>query len=150
VGHTYALRLRARDAAGNWSPWVETAPFTPELWQDTSPTLARAGGWTRYRLASLSGGTSLYSRNAGASVTRTFHGRAVALVASKGPKKGKARIYVDGSLAGTVDLYRSVARYRVLVFTRAWATAGAHTVRVVVVGTPARPRVDVDTFVVVP
>ncbi len=149
-GHTYALRLRARDAAGNWSPWVESAAFAPVLSQDTSPTLAGTDAWTRYDQSSMSGGTSLYSRTRGAWVERPFTGRAIALVGSKSPRRGKAEVYIDGALAATVDFYRSSAAHRQIVFTRSWATDGPHTFRVVVLGTADRPRVDVDAFVIVP
>ena len=148
--HTYALRLRARDAAGNWSPWVESTPFAPVLSQDTSPTLARSGGWTRYRRSWMSGGTSLYSRTRGKWVERSFTGRAIALVGSKSPGRGKAKVYIDGVLAATVDFRRSSAAHRQVVFTRSWATARPHTLKVVVLGTSGRPRVDVDAFVIVP
>ena len=83
-------------------------------------------------------------------VARSFTGHAIALVGSKGPGRGKARVYVDGVLAKTVDFYRSTAVHRQVVFTRSWATAGPHTLKVVVLGTTGRPRVDVDAFVVVP
>ncbi len=148
-GHTYALRLRARDAAGNWSPWVESAAFAPVLSQDTSPTLARSGGWTRYARSWMSGGTSLYSRTRGKWVERSFTGRAIALVGSKSPRRGKAKVYVDGVLAATVDFRRSTAAHRRIVFTRSWATARPHSIRVVVLGTSGRPRVDIDAFVIV-
>jgi subtilisin len=150
IGHTYALRLRARDAAGNWSPWVESGPLAPVLSQDTSPTLAGSSGWTRYDQSSMSGGTSLYSRTRGAWLERSFTGRAIALVGSKSPKRGQAEVYIDGALATTVDFHRSSAAHRQIVFTRSWATDGPHTVRVVVLGTADRPRVDVDAFVIVP
>ena len=150
TGHTYALRLRARDAAGNWSPWVESTPFAPVLSQDTSPTLARSGGWTRYYRSWMSGGTSLYSRTRGKWVQRSFTGRAIALVGSKSPGRGKAKVYIDGVLAATVDFRRSSAAHRQVVFTRSWATARPRTLKVVVLGTSGRPRVDVDAFVIVP
>ena len=149
-GHTYALRLRARDAAGNWSPWVESMAFAPVLSQDTSSTLERSGAWTPSYGSWLSGGTSLYSRTLGASITQSFTGRAIALVGTKSPRRGKARVYIDGALAATVDFRRSSAAYRQVVFARSWATAEPHTLSLVVLGTSGRPRVDVDAFVIVP
>lgn len=149
-GHTYALRVRARDAAGNWSPWTESRPLNPAVAQDTSGTLARSSGWTRYHLSKMSGGTSLHARKRGAWISRSFTGRAIALVAPKSAKRGKATIYIDGIDVGTVDLYRSSPLFRVVVFTRTWRTPGPHTIKVVVRGTAHRPRVDVDAFIVVP
>jgi hypothetical protein len=150
VGHTYALRLRARDAAGNWSPWVESGSFAPVLSQDASPTLVQSSGWTRYDGSSMSGGTSLYSRTRGAWVEHSFTGRALALVGSKSPLRGMAEVFIDGALVTTVDLYRSTAAHRQIVFTRSWATTRPHTLKLVVLGTSGRPRVDVDAFVIVP
>jgi hypothetical protein len=149
-GHTYSLRLRARDAAGNWSAWQESRVFEPAVSQDTSSTLIRRGRWARYSASNRSGGTSLYSRTAGAYLKRPFVGRAVAVVVSRGPNLGKADIYIDGNRTTTVDLYRSRPAHQSVIFTRTWTTAGAHSVSVLVRGTRGRPRVDVDAFVIVP
>jgi subtilisin family serine protease len=149
-GHTYALRLRARDAAGNWSLWQESQGFAPRLSQDTSSTLIRKGTWTRYSSASRSGGTSLSSRAKGASLKRKFTGRAVAVVVTRGSTKGRADIYIDGTRVTTVDTYRSSTAYQSVIFARNWTTPGAHSVSVVVLGTSGRPRVEVDAFVIVP
>ena len=149
-GHAYALHLRASDVAGNWSPWVESEAFAPVLSQDTSSTLAQTGPWTRYYGSWMSGGTSLYSRTQSSAITRSFTGRAIALVGSKSPGRGKAKVYIDGVLAATVDFRRSSAAHRQVVFTRSWATAQPRTLEVVVLGTSGRPRVDVDAFVIVP
>ena len=98
----------------------------------------------------MSGGTSYTSTRKGATYPRSFTGRSVALVAPMSKARGKARIYVDGVYVTTVDLYRSSARFRVLVFTRTWTTSRAHTLKVIVAGTKNRPRFDVDAFVIVP
>jgi hypothetical protein len=98
----------------------------------------------------MSGGSSLYSRTRDRWVTRSFTGRAIALVGSKSPKRGKVKVYIDGVLAKTVDFRRSTPAHRQVVFTRSWAKAGPHTLKVVVLGTSGRPRVDVDAFVIVP
>ena len=81
--------LRARDTAGNWSPWSEASPFAPVVVQDTSPTLSRSGGWTRYD-------RSWHVRRHVALRTHTGQvGRAcrslVAAIALVGPKSPEAR-----------------------------------------------------------
>ncbi len=149
-GHTYALRVRARDAAGNWSPWVEGGPFRPVISQDTSRTLVRSSGWTRYRLARMSGGTSLYATAHGASVTRRFTGRAIAFVTTRSARRGKVSVYIDGTHVTTVDTYRSSPLYRTVVYAKSWSSPGPHTLKLVVQGTKHRSRVDVDAFIVVP
>lgn len=73
---------------------------------------------------------------------------AIAVVGRRGPSSGKARVYVDGQLAATIDLYRSSLRTRTVVFSKSWTTVAPHTVRVVVLGTSGRPRVDIDGFAI--
>jgi subtilisin family serine protease len=149
LGHAYALRIRARDAAGNWSGWVESGTLSPGLSQDTSPSLVRSTGWARSRSTSMSGGTSLYATRRGVSMTRTFTGRAIALVAPKGPQRGRAYIYIDGVRVTRISLYRSTRLNRVIVYTRTWSNSGPHSLKVVHEGTKGRPRFDVDAFVIV-
>jgi len=67
-------------------------------------------------------------------------------VTTKGPTFGKARIYVDGVLVATIDLYAAPTHRQKLVWQRTWATVGTHTVRIYVIGTSGRPSVDIDGF----
>lgn len=149
VGHRYALQVRAKDAAGNWSAWRAASPFTAAVVQDTSASLVRRGTWYRYRNTSMSRGTTLYARARGASITYAFTGRGIGLVAPQGLGRGKAQVWVDGTLIQTINLYRSSFAPRRVMFARSWATSARHTIRVVVLGTYGHPRVDVDAFVVI-
>ena len=81
-----------------------------------------------------------YATKAGAKATFTFNGSRVTWYGPVGPTRGQARVYVDGKLASTVDLHRSSFAARSAVFSKAWATAGKHTLVIEVVGT-ARPSV---------
>lgn len=148
TGRTYAVRVRARDAAGNWSPWAAAAPYRVLVYQDRSTVIRRAGTWYTYSSTAMSGGTTAWSRSKGASLTATVTGRGFALVMPKGPTRGQARVYVDGSLIATISLYRSSSLARQVVLSRAWAVEATRTVRVVVVGTAGRPRIDLDAIVV--
>ena len=149
-GRTYSLRIRARDAAGNWSPWMETATLSPTLSQETSDSLVKRGRWTTLHRSSFSGGSAIYSERRDDRVVRRFTGRGIAWIASESRSRGKASVYVDGNYVGTVDLGRSSTLHRSIVFTRTWATSGEHKLRIKVQGTKGRHRVDVDAFVIVP
>ena len=149
VGHAYAIRVRAADAAGNVSPWTEVPRVASRVVQDRSGSLVRAGTWHRCVYSRMSGGSTLFTRSRGASIRYTFTGRGIAVVMPYGRGRGKAQIWVDGSLARTVDTYRSVLTVRRIVFSRAWATPGTHVVRVVNLGTTGRRRVDLDAFLVI-
>jgi hypothetical protein len=66
----------------------------------------------------------------------------------KGPTRGSVRIYVDGTLAATVSTYSSKVQGRRVVWSKAFAASGTHTVRLVIAGTPGHARVDLDAFVI--
>ena len=146
---SYELRVRARDAAGNWSSWALMPAVSTGVAQDTSGSIARSGTWTSVSNSSYSRGTAINARRAGATLTRTFTGRSVAWISAVGPTRGSARVYIDGALVSTVSQYRADPGYRKVVFERSWATSGTHTIRIEVVGTSGHPRVDLDALVVI-
>jgi hypothetical protein len=72
----------------------------------------------------------------------------VGWVAVKAPGYGKAKVYVDGAYAATVNLAATSASHRRIVFSRAWTSTGTHKIRVICQATSGRPKVAVDAFVV--
>jgi hypothetical protein len=149
IGASVAVRIRARDAAGNASTWVTSTAFRASVTEDTSTTLSRSAAWWRSNASAWHGGSALVSGSTGQWVTKSFTGRSVAWVAALGPTRGTALVYIDGVKAATVDLQRAGDWYRRVVFARSWSSAGPHTLRVVVAGTAGHSRVDVDAFVVI-
>jgi hypothetical protein len=153
-GRTYKYRVRASDHAGNRSAWVYGVTQSLSLVQETSAAITYSSGWTSQSGATFSGGTTRSRGTAGASATYTFTGRGVALVATTGPTRGRARLYVNGTLVDTIDLGRGQSRhrrpaYRQIVWQRHWSSSAQRTVRIELVGTSGRPLVDIDAFVVV-
>ena len=148
VGHSYRVQVRTRDAAGNWSGWSQAGPYEADLIQDSSSSLSKSGTWRVSRSGSWAGGTTRYTKAQGASIGRSFTGKGVALVAPTGPKRGAARVYIDGNLATTIHLGAKRLHPRRMVFTRTWKTTATHSIRVVGLGTPHHRRVDVDAFVI--
>ena len=49
---------------------------------------------------------------------------------------GEAKVYVDGTLIGTVNTFSSAVQPKRVVFTRKFSTVATHTLKIVVVGTP--------------
>jgi hypothetical protein len=140
-----AIVIGAVDLAGNgasaWGP-----RFTAHAIRIKSSAVRFSAGWTKVLSPKYSFGTAQYATKAGAKAIYTFTGRSVGFVTTKGPTRGKAEIWVDGSLAATVDLYRSSTAYRQLVWATHWDTPGQHKVVIKVLGTKHRPRVDVDVL----
>ena len=143
------VQVRAKDAAGNWSGWSQAGPYEADLVQDSSTSLSKSGTWRVSRSGSCYRAARRATRRPqGASLGRTFTGRAIASVAPTGPKRGAARVYIDGNLATTIHLSAKRLHPRRMVFTRTWKTTATHSIRVVGLGTPHHRRVDVDAFVI--
>ncbi len=147
-GHTYRYRVDAVDEFGNAAS-IDGAPFTLDARQETNSAIAYDGRWSRAYWNAALASYQRRSSDAGASARFAFTGFSVAWVAQKGPTSGRAKVHVDGRYVKTIDLQASSARARRIVFARRWETAAPHTVKVVVVGTAGRPRVDLDAFLVV-
>ncbi len=149
-GTPYRFRARAVDRDGNAGvTWAETDAVTVGLTQQGYAGIDYTRTWTTRTLAAYSGGSARSAKAARASARLTFTGRAVSVVLATGPARGKARIYIDGVYKETVDLRSpTAAQYRYQAFAKRWPTVGTHSVRVVVVGTAGRPRVDLDAFAV--
>ncbi|MFB8038883.1 N-acetylmuramoyl-L-alanine amidase [Streptomyces sp. NPDC056004] len=135
--------MKAYDQAGN----TATAPVagTPVIVQESSAT--KSGTWTTRSSSSYLGGKSYSSSSKGASLSWTFTGRSVALVASRATTSGQAYVYVDGVKVSTVDLKSSTTKYRDALWTKSWSSSAKHTVKIVVVATSGRPTVTTDGIV---
>jgi hypothetical protein len=148
TGKTYRFRVRAIDGDRNVSAFSVGPAVTPRLVQGSSPSVAYTRTWTTTRTTKASGGSVRYSKAKGATASLRATGRSFGLVVTKGPGRGKAAIYVNGVLKGTIDLWAPATTYRVQAWSISYSTSTARTVKVVVLGTSGRPRVDLDAFVV--
>jgi hypothetical protein len=150
-GNAYGFRVRAQDGAGNWSDWAQGPEFFIVAHQESSGAISYVGSWTQAASSSAYGGGLTYEKTKGAKATFTFTGRDVAWVATKGPDRGKAEVWVDGVKVKSLDLYSSTTQARRTVFVQHWPDSGLHTVEVRVLGaknaSSVDTRVDVDTFV---
>jgi hypothetical protein len=145
--HTYAFRVRAIDRAGNVGAWATGATFRISRKSETHSSVTYTGTWTLSKSPVFWGGQAMASNSVGARASITFTGRSIAWVASTGPTRGKAEIYVDGIRVATVDLYAATSAHQKVVWASSWTTATSRTIRVRVLGTSGRPRVDLDAFV---
>ncbi len=143
-----ALRVRARDRAGNWGAWTNPVTITPTRYEENSSAVTYGGSWKVLKTPAASGGQQRYASASGASITFHFTGRAFAVISPKGPTRGSAKLYVDGKYVSTVNLNRSSWVPMIVVAARSWSVSGAHTVKLVVSATADHPRFDVDAFAV--
>ena len=133
------------DYAGNVGGWAAASGVRISVKQQTSSSISFERLVDRQQRL-VPEDTVKYSKTAGASATATFTGKGIAFVSTRGPARGSAKIYIDGTLATTVSLNRSTVSYRYVAFQRSWSTSGKHTIKIVVSGTSGHPRVDVDAF----
>jgi hypothetical protein len=117
--------------------------------QETSSAVHYSRAWTKRVTKSALGGTLRSTATKGRSVSFRVTGTSVAWVGAVGPERGRARVYVDGRVRATVDLYARTTSLGQVVWTTDLGP-GSHTVKIVVLGTHnARSRgsrVDLDAF----
>jgi concanavalin A-like lectin/glucanase superfamily protein len=145
--HTHRFRTRAIDLAGNVSGWTYGPTFRLSLGQESNAAVAYRGTWRTATSAAYSGRRARYATAAGATATIRMTGRSFAWVASTGPTRGSARVYVNGKYIGSVNLNNSSTTARQAVFSMSWSTPAARTVVIRVNGTAGHPRVDLDAFI---
>jgi hypothetical protein len=141
-------RIRSTDAVGNAGAWTDGPAFTISTWSEKSALLTYKKTWKTQVTSSARGGRLRYATAANASVTLRVTASSVAWLSTVGPKRGKAKVYLDGVLVKTVDCYAKTITTKRIVFATD-LTPGPHELRIVVAGTSGRPRVDVDGFVVI-
>ena len=107
VGRSHRFRLRARDAAGNWSAWVTGAPLRLGAIDDQSPVMRYSSGWTNANRASAYLGKVSPTVRSGSVVTISTAAHTLALVAEVGPTGGWVEVTVNGSYQRRVSLWSS-------------------------------------------
>ena len=81
-------------------------------------------------------------------VYKLYRTSGIGLIVTKGPKMGRAKIYVDGKHVKTVDAHSSRTKARQVIFYKGFKKKGIHYLKVVNLGTPGRARFEVDAVAV--
>jgi hypothetical protein len=145
--HSYRFRVSAVDQAGNPTGPVSGATFTLSRYSENNAKVAYSGRWKTSTSSVFWGGAARKSSSAGAKASLTFSGRSASWVARKGPDRGKAAVYVNGTKLATIDLYSPTYQSQRVVWAGTWSTSASRKLTIRVSGTSGRPRVDVDAFV---
>ncbi|HVL53558.1 MAG TPA: hypothetical protein VM344_04805, partial [Vitreimonas sp.] len=146
---TTRYRVRARDVLGNWSAWKYGPTVRGAAYQESYQYIKWTGTWVPQSSTEWMGGSARSTTTAGGTSTLSFTGRSIAWVARKGPTRGLVRVWIDGALAGTVDLRATSAGVRAVQFATTWSASGTHSIRIQNLGTVGSPGADVDAFLVV-
>jgi hypothetical protein len=140
-------RVTPYDRDGNAGTPTVSRTLQAELVQQTYGGITYEKRWRTASSGSFSGGSVRHARAEGASARFLFTGRSIGFVTTTRPDRGKVRIFINGTRVETIDLGAS-EQYRYVGWQKTWSSSGTRTIKVVVVGTAGRPRVDVDAFVV--
>jgi GH25 family lysozyme M1 (1,4-beta-N-acetylmuramidase) len=149
--HVVAIRVLGKASAASSDTLVAVDGF--EVGTNRVPTPDLDLAWGRATDARASGGSYAASDLKGSSLELTFRGTGVLWTTLRGPRQGRAAIYVDGALVRTVDDYASEPTFGV-IRTVSGLPEGLHTLRIVVLG-EGRPAaegtlVSADAFSVLP
>jgi len=145
--NTHQFRLRATDRAGDVSSWAVSDALWLAYAHEDDLAASYSTGWSFVADARAHGGSRASSTTAGESILFDFSATRLAWVSRLGPNRGRASVYIDDVLIGVIDLRRSKALHRRVVFRASWQSAIPRTLRIQVEGTVGRPRIDVDAFV---
>ena len=148
---TIGLLLAGAAGVGGWLTGpggLLAASSTSPTWvQDTSPSLHWSAGWTVTKTSLASGGTLHTSAVAGASVSLSYTGSYLRIVAPTGRGRGSITVKLDGQTT-SVSTHGTIYRAGQVVFQSAGKAGNSHTLTVTVDGTSGHPTVSLDAFVV--
>jgi len=146
---SYQFRVRARDAAGNWSTWAATSvPYRVTHTSDRSPSVRYSSSWYGAGSTSATSDTLMSTKNGGAVARYTFTGKGIALVMPRSPTRASVEVRIDGAYVGKYSLWAASLKARQTVFSRAWLTTATRTIELRTVTSSSRKLVSLDAFVV--
>ncbi|HZG84162.1 fibronectin type III domain-containing protein, partial [Paenibacillus sp.] len=139
-GKTYYYVVKAVDGKGVESSASNEATVTVAAvpgvgrYEENYTGFVYEGRWLNHSNAGHSGGNVRYTESENASMTFTFRGTAVKIGSVLHPNHGIMDVYIDGTKAGSVDLYSSVSRNNQVVFGKTDLSDGVHTIKIVRTG----------------
>lgn len=145
---TYRYRVRTFDNAGNYSAPRYDTTFKTVSYNESNTALKYSAPWALSTSPVYIGGKARHTGTANRSVSLTFTGSRVAWLGRTTPQSGSARVYINGVLTATVNLYSATPVDRKLVFSKAFGSVATRTIKIVVLGTAGHPDVILDQIFV--
>jgi subtilisin family serine protease len=137
VAGTYYIDVNNGYRSGPYNLNVEykrASQSTTKIVEENDPQVTYSGSWTTSTSSVHSGGTAKVNSTAGSYAQLTFNGTGIKVLSYTSSNRGKADIYIDGTLSQTVDLYSSTVKYQTPIFEVNNLTNGAHTIKIVNTG----------------
>jgi Bacterial Ig-like domain len=137
-----AWRIWLYDGVGRVTRVGRDGFVAPVDWSQTR----RSPGWSVVSDPEALGGSEWLSDRRGDRFAVSVKGRSVAWVASTGPRKGRAKVLLDGTVVANVDLYSPQRRPARVVWTAPVTRTATSRVSVVNRSTGHRTEVGVDAL----
>jgi SpoIID/LytB domain protein len=108
---------------------------TSATFEQNDARINYVGAWTTGTGSVHSGGSYVYSKAAGATITFKFKGTTVAWIGPKAPSYGRAEVFIDGVSRGVISQYAPTASYQQTIWQASGLADGEHTMVIRVTGT---------------
>ena len=104
--------------------------------EETDPAIVYSpGDWISDSVyGAWSGGSAMYTVNAGANATFTFTGTGVSWIGYRGRYGGIVLVFLDGALTTAIDTYSATEQVSVPVYTKIGLTPGSHSLKIELTG----------------
>ncbi|MFG2111018.1 choice-of-anchor D domain-containing protein, partial [Micromonospora chersina] len=147
--YRYQVRACNGPACSGWA--ATTAAVTLAAVQENNGALSYGGKWTRTTVTGAFGGSVQWGSTSKETVLYRVTASGVQLVSTKGPNRGIAQVWLNGTRVATIDLYAPAEQPRQVVWSReGLPTTTAQQIEVRVTGTrnaaSSGTRVDIDGF----
>jgi trimeric autotransporter adhesin len=103
--------------------------------EQNNPAVAYTGNWYLNSNPIMSAGTAVLAMDPGSSATVSFTGTGINWIGYRDAWSGIANVYVDGTLAATVDTYSAANLAQTVTYSIGGLSPGTHTLRIAVTGT---------------
>jgi photosystem II stability/assembly factor-like uncharacterized protein len=108
------------------------------------------GAWNREGGYRFSSRQIIHSNEPQSAATLRYLGSGVSWIGNRGPDRGRAEVYLDGTFSGQVDQYSEVQEELVELFAVQGLAPGPHTITIRVTGSKSEQssgvRIDIDAF----
>jgi Right handed beta helix region len=130
------------------TPELMPPGFAYDVFEETDARLKFSGTWHRDVDAGYLDGSVSASDQKSARVTVAFAGSGVSWVGPVGPRRGRARVYLDGQLVKTVDTNARTFKATDLLWSASFGSVRDAVLVIEVVGTKGRPTIALDALIV--
>lgn len=123
-------------------------PVVVNRYEQNNAVVKKIGNWSTFNHSGNSGGSIVISKTLGNAVEMKFKGSGIAWIGPKAATYGQAKVFIDGQLKETVNVYRFITQRQLTLFQITGLDQNVeHTIRIEVAnsaggGTPGNIGID--------